>query len=121
MLEVLDLCNRRVPMVACPECNSTNISRKGFANGKQRFRCEDCGRYFIEGSSLKKKITKLPTVVKECPYCKSTEIKRDGLTSTGKQQYKCLTCTKVFGTKEVGHLPVTYKCPYCGGELKEQA
>lgn len=33
----------------CPECNSTQIVKNGRTHyGKQRFRCQECGRQFVE-------------------------------------------------------------------------
>ncbi|MBD2359242.1 hypothetical protein H6G41_32445 [Tolypothrix sp. FACHB-123] len=31
---------------SCPDCSSTNIQRNGKQNGKQRYRCKDCGKHF---------------------------------------------------------------------------
>ncbi|OUL23827.1 hypothetical protein BV378_20655 [Nostoc sp. RF31YmG] len=31
---------------SCPDCFSTNIQRNGKQNGKQRYRCKDCGKHF---------------------------------------------------------------------------
>ena len=116
MLEVLDLCNRRVLMVACPECNSENLYKKGTRAGKQRYQCKDCGRYFVEGTKFVGRQVKLPSVVQTCPQCGSTHIRRDGLLKTGGQRYKCGTCGKGFSTKTVYREPVKYPCPYCGDQ-----
>ncbi|WP_375512130.1 IS1 family transposase [uncultured Nostoc sp.] len=33
----------------CPQCNSKNIVKNGHTHyGKQRFKCHDCGRQFVE-------------------------------------------------------------------------
>jgi transposase-like protein len=33
----------------CPKCNSNNIVKNGCTHGgKQRFKCQDCGRQFVE-------------------------------------------------------------------------
>ena len=38
----------------CPECESDNIVKNGnIHNGKQRFKCKECGRQFIENPSKK--------------------------------------------------------------------
>lgn len=33
----------------CPECGSFSFGKYGRQNGRQRFRCKDCGRYFRSG------------------------------------------------------------------------
>lgn len=39
----------------CPVCNSTNIIKNGsIHNGKQKYRCKDCGRQFIENPTNKR-------------------------------------------------------------------
>jgi transposase-like protein len=41
-------------MPACPICASTKTVKNGrIHNGKQRFKCHDCGRQFIEQPSKK--------------------------------------------------------------------
>lgn len=41
-------------MPACPICASTRTVKNGrIHNGKQRFKCHDCGRQFIEQPSKK--------------------------------------------------------------------
>ena len=41
-------------MPACPICASTKTVKNGHIhNGKQRFKCHDCGRQFIEQPSKK--------------------------------------------------------------------
>jgi transposase-like protein len=41
-------------MPACPICASTKTVKNGrIHNGKQRFRCHDCGRQFVEHPSKK--------------------------------------------------------------------
>lgn len=32
----------------CPDCNSEKIWKNGYHRGKQRFKCKECGRQFIE-------------------------------------------------------------------------
>ena len=39
------------PMVQCPECGSTNISKNGKRQGKQNHICNLCRRQFIENPS----------------------------------------------------------------------
>ena len=104
-------------MVNCPECNSTNILKKGFRNSKQRYQCKDCGRHFVEGTKFIGRQVKLPTVVKKCPNCGSMEVIRDGRLKDGSSRFQCKTCGKNFSTKTLFRPPVGYKCPYCGGKL----
>lgn len=41
-------------MPACPNCASTTTVKNGrIHNGKQRFKCHDCGRQFIEQPTKK--------------------------------------------------------------------
>ena len=37
----------KTPVLVCPRCDSTLISKDGFQNGKQRYECRDCKRKFI--------------------------------------------------------------------------
>jgi len=37
----------------CPFCGSTNLTKRGFSSyNKQKYKCEDCGRYPTEGAKL---------------------------------------------------------------------
>ncbi len=41
-------------MPQCPACNCENVVKNGkIHNGKQRFRCKDCGRQFVENPTKK--------------------------------------------------------------------
>jgi DNA-directed RNA polymerase subunit RPC12/RpoP len=42
-----DISNDKV-MIACPKCDSRNLSKNGFRHGKQRYICKDCGRQFLD-------------------------------------------------------------------------
>ncbi|MDR0870379.1 MAG: IS1 family transposase, partial [Planctomycetaceae bacterium] len=33
----------------CKHCHSVNFHKSGFTCGKQRYKCKDCGRYFVFG------------------------------------------------------------------------
>ena len=33
-------------LIVCPNCGSTSAKTKGMRNGKNRFICKDCGRYY---------------------------------------------------------------------------
>jgi transposase-like protein len=36
-------------MVICPQCSSCETAKNGHIhNGKQRYKCHDCGRQFVE-------------------------------------------------------------------------
>lgn len=37
----------------CYNCGSDQTSKGGWAKGKRRFKCRDCGKFFIEGGSAK--------------------------------------------------------------------
>lgn len=38
-----------VSLPACPACDSTHIVKNGkIDNGKQNFKCRDCGRQFVQ-------------------------------------------------------------------------
>ena len=102
----------------CPECNSDKLLKRGFRGGKQRYRCKECGRCFVEGTKFVGRQVKLPSVVKSCPHCGETKVIRDGLLETGGQRYKCLSCGKGFSSKTIISTPVKYDCPYCGGKLR---
>ena len=102
----------------CPECDSENLYRKGKRNGRQRYQCKDCGRYFVEGTTFIGRQAKLPKVKMNCPHCGEPHIIRDGLLESGKQRYKCLMCKKSFSSETVIPTPVYWNCPVCGGGLK---
>ena len=39
----------------CPECSSQNFIKNGsIHNGKQKYKCKDCGRQFVENPQNKK-------------------------------------------------------------------
>lgn len=102
----------------CPECNSTNLYKKGTRAGKQRYKCKECGRYFVEGTPFVGRQVKLPPPEISCPHCNSSKVRRDGMLETGRQRYKCLECGKGFSSNTVVRPPVQYPCPYCGGKLR---
>jgi transposase-like protein len=38
-----------IPLPACPACNSALVVKNGkIHNGKQNFKCRDCGRQFVQ-------------------------------------------------------------------------
>lgn len=36
----------------CPECGSSKIGKRGSRDGRQKYQCKECGRFFIEGTRL---------------------------------------------------------------------
>jgi serine/threonine-protein kinase len=36
----------------CPDCESTQLRKKGRPNGKQKYQCRDCGRHFVNSKAL---------------------------------------------------------------------
>ena len=38
-------------MVTCKQCLSEQIVKNGMTRGKQRYRCNECGRIFVEGDT----------------------------------------------------------------------
>jgi AcrR family transcriptional regulator/DNA-directed RNA polymerase subunit RPC12/RpoP len=39
-------------VMICPHCNSSRLSKNGHRHGKQRYLCKDCGKQFLEKSTL---------------------------------------------------------------------
>ena len=43
-----------IGLPTCPSCNSTNVVKNGqIYNGKQNFKCRDCGRQFVQDTQNK--------------------------------------------------------------------
>lgn len=41
-------------MLRCPQCNSKQVVKNGHIhNGKQRYKCKQCGRQFVYGATKK--------------------------------------------------------------------
>jgi transposase-like protein len=38
----------------CPKCKSSNIIKKGFLEGEQRYNCKDCNFHFTKHTDLSK-------------------------------------------------------------------
>lgn len=36
----------------CPKCGSENLTKDGKRDGRQRYRCKDCGKSFIDGGEV---------------------------------------------------------------------
>ena len=101
----------------CPECGCTELLKKGIRNNKQRYRCKQCGRFFVEGSKYSTKEILPP---KQCPYCGHTSTQRKGILEDGTQRYMCNHCNRSFSSKSIIKTEVPYPCPYCGGKLKRK-
>jgi len=39
---------RQKPGLSCPDCTSQNVSKNGKRGDKQRYKCKDCGKTFVE-------------------------------------------------------------------------
>lgn len=101
----------------CPECSSSNLNKNGWSNGRQRYKCNSCGRHFVEGTTYKGRSPKTNTPKFDCPYCGSPNVLRSGLLRSGKQRFICQHCKKSFSSREI-LTPVEWKCPYCESKLK---
>ena len=109
-----------VEEIACPNCGSNKVHKKGMRVGKQRYKCPACGANFTEGKEYIAAKKKKPLKNIKCPYCGSIEIKRDGkLGKKRAQRYKCKSCNRGFSsiTKLIIKLnkerKTDKKCPYC--------
>lgn len=40
-------------IIECPDCHSNQLNKDGQRNGKQRYKCKDCGRKFVFGIYIK--------------------------------------------------------------------
>ena len=49
-------------IVACPHCGSADIKKHGKKDNRQRYRCKDCGKTFIETSNTMLYRSKLTTL-----------------------------------------------------------
>ncbi len=58
-------------MLVCPYCASTNYHRNGFERdtGKQRYKCQECGRGFTESSTGRARPTTTPKEIILCAQC----------------------------------------------------
>lgn len=104
----------------CPNCQSTELQKKGKRSGKQRYRCKECGASFTENVEYAHAIKLAPVKGVECPQCKSSLISRDGKLSNGDQRYKCKSCGLKFNPETflLRKDKIQHKCPYCDGELR---
>ncbi len=84
--------------IKCHHCSSNNYRRKGFDNGRRRYYCTDCRRYFILGS---KHLTNQDRIALNlsCPECGYQQLWKCGKTKDGRQRYKCKKCNRSFNNK----------------------
>lgn len=104
----------------CPNCQSTELQKRGKRGGKYRYKCKECGAYFTESTEYRPRINLDPIRDVKCPQCGSPLILRDGKLSSGGQRYRCKNCNLRFSpsTSLQRKNKIQYKCPYCEGELK---
>jgi len=84
----------------CPDCGSSRRWKNGLtALGKQRYKCIDCGRNYIDP-----KEHNYQPAGHVCPRCKSVNVIRQGWTlltrGRRKQRLKCNDCNKDFHQPE---------------------
>lgn len=104
----------------CPNCQSTELQKKGKRAGKQRYRCKECRASFTENVEYTHAVKLAPVKNIECPQCKSSLISRDGKLSNGDQRYKCKSCGLRFNPETflLHKDKIQHRCPYCDGELR---
>ena len=101
----------------CPNCGSKHLQKKGKRLGRQRYKCLECTASFTKGIPYKPAPKYKPVVNVECPYCGSSQVRRDGQLEQGGQRYKCNLCQKSFSSKTNTELFNKMDCPYCGSKL----
>ena len=106
----------------CPNCGNSTVVKKGTRAGKQRYKCTSCKATLTEGVPYRA----LPTYKKlniKCIKCGSSHVIRDGVFPDGTQRYECRDCGLNFTNKTNTLLfkEISWKCPYCGGRLKQYA
>ena len=108
----------------CPNCNSTNLQKKGMRAGKQRYKCKDCEANFTEGVPYKKQLQLPPVSNIVCRNCGNTSVIRDGKLEDGSQRFKCPKCKLSFSTKPPRRLSSVekidlIKAVLIGGNIKK--
>jgi ssDNA-binding Zn-finger/Zn-ribbon topoisomerase 1 len=95
------------PTVTCPQCQSSDIRENGHRQGKQRYRCQNCGRHFAipEVDEVEEK-PKLPknTHPKRAstPPPPTTTASSDRLFNATKRRSKKKTKARGFGSSKSG-------------------
>lgn len=93
--------------MTCPHCNSEKLQKRGKRNGKQIYKCLNCGKKHTEGI-VPPKPRKI--VIRNCEYCgKSTE----------NPKFCSSSCAARYNNI---HFPKRKKkkryCKYCGAEVE---
>ena len=84
----------------CPKCNSEKVIKNGsIHNGKQKFKCKDCGRQFVENPKNKQIPPHIKAIIDKlllerislAGICRATGVSPDWLyLYIKKNQSKCL-------------------------------
>ncbi|GHV40087.1 hypothetical protein FACS189490_04750 [Clostridia bacterium] len=90
--------------MVCPYCGDATVTKRGKTiKGKQRFKCRECNKSFLETTKIKAvKELKNKKVVPNgvlCVECNSENVRLNGFTRAGTQRYLCRDCKKVFFMK----------------------
>ena len=83
----------------CPNCNSVKLQKKGKRDGKQRYKCTNCGASFTEGKEYIPAQKYSPLKEVTCPECGSDRVVRDGKLEDDSQRYRCKECNLRFSQK----------------------
>jgi transposase-like protein len=98
--------------IKCTKCQSGNFRTKGTNNqGKQLYRCLDCGRQFV----IRKEKEKIFCEGIKCEKCNAEKTKKSGYGSKGKPRYHCTECNYFFVTDKTKPFdnPDKIKCKKC--------
>lgn len=82
-------------MPLCPRCNSDQVKRAGFANGRQQYKCHDCTRRFM-GQGFRLVGPKTESVTLMCFRCGSTDVKSLGISPVSGRTGLCRPCKHRF-------------------------
>jgi transposase-like protein len=97
-----------------PNCIEKKVVKHGLFHGRQRYLCHGCGKSFL---AFEEPIISL----RECPYCKSSQVSRHGHARNGEQRYRCRSCHKMFLASRMTayisekYVPKELRCPQCKG------
>lgn len=89
----------QIPNNQCLGCGSIIRVRNGTVNGKQRWKCCDCGRQRLENADYP-----FPTG-KKCYLCGETTAKKGK--RNGVQQYQCNNCGAYWSDRNLPEVPQT--------------
>lgn len=94
----------------CPYCGSNKIKKNGFRDGKQNYKCKECGRKHTEGAKLRSKPKE--KVIRDCAYCGNP---------TENPKFCSVNCAATYN---LTRFPPKKKrkrfCKHCGTEIKER-